>query len=404
MEYRFSKTLEGFQSSAVREILKLTQGKSIISFAGGLPAAEHFPLQAVGEAANRALAQGASALQYGLTEGYLPLRETMTKRMAGKGMNVKPEEMILTTGSQQVIDLLSRVYIDPGDVILVERPTYLAAIQVFQARGAQIVSVESDRDGMKLDDLAAKIAQYAPKMVYVTPTFSNPAGKVWSLERRKGLLEQCLKANVLILEDDPYGELQFDGGERYPSIFSLYDGGQAAGNPVVYTSTFSKIVAPGLRTGWALGDVEVIRNIAKAKQAADLQSSTMDQMTLHQLLEHFDIDQHIGVIQADYKGRMKLMASLLAEQNWEGVEWSEPKGGMFFWVELPEGAKAEDLLKLAVEEGVAFVPGSSFYAGNPVHNTMRLNFTHSDNDTLRLGMQRLATAMQKYQAAGRMSR
>jgi 2-aminoadipate transaminase len=396
MEYRFSKTLEGFQSSAVRDILKLTQGKTIISFAGGLPAEEHFPMAAVGEAVDRVLAQGCSALQYGLTEGYLPLRESLAKRMARKGMRARPEEIILTTGSQQIIDLLSRIYVDPGEVILVERPTYLAALQVFQARGAHIVSVESDGEGMDLDDLSAKIDRYAPKMVYVTPTFSNPAGKVWSLERRKGLLERCLRGNVLILEDDPYGELQFSEGERYPSIFSLY--GPAEGNPVVYTSTFSKIVAPGLRTGWALGHGEVIRNMAKAKQAADLQSSTMDQQTLYQLLEHFDIDGHIDVIRRDYKQRMKLMASLLSEQNWEGVKWSEPKGGMFFWVELPEGAKAEDLLRLAVEEGVAFVPGSSFYAGNPAYNTMRMNFTHADADTMRLGMKRLAAAMEKYQA------
>jgi 2-aminoadipate transaminase len=319
--------------------------------------------------------------------------------MARKGMQAKPEEMILTTGSQQSIDLLSRIYIDPGDVILVERPTYLAALQVFQARGARIVSVESDGDGMNLDDVAALIAKHSPKMVYVTPTFSNPAGKVWSLERRKGLLEQCLRANVLILEDDPYGELQFDGGERYPSIFSLFEGGAAQGNPVVYTSTFSKIVAPGLRTGWAIGDGEVIRNMAKAKQAADLQSSTMDQSTLYQLLERFDIDAHIETIRSDYKQRMKLMASLLGELNWEGAKWSEPKGGMFFWVELPQGAKAEDLLRLAVEEGVAFVPGSSFYAGNPAYNTLRMNFTHSDEATMRVGMQRLAAAMEKYRAA-----
>ncbi|KIL38905.1 aminotransferase [Gordoniibacillus kamchatkensis] len=396
MDYRFSQSLEGFQSSAVRDILKLTQGKSIISFAGGLPAEEHFPMQAVGEAVERVLAQGCSALQYGLTEGYLPLRESLSGRMARKGMRVKPEEMILTTGSQQAIDLLSRIYIDPGEVILVERPTYLAALQVFQARGARIVSVESDHDGMNLDDLAAKIAQHAPKMVYVTPTFSNPAGKVWSLERRKGLLEQCLRANVLILEDDPYGELQFEEGERYASIFSLY--GEAKGNPVVYTSTFSKIVAPGLRTGWAIGDSEVIRNMAKAKQAADLHSSTMDQMTLYQLLEHFDIDAHIDVIRSDYKQRMKLMASLLREQGWEGVSWLEPKGGMFFWVELPQGVKAEDLLRLAVEEGVAFVPGSSFYAGDPAYNTMRMNYTHSDADTMRVGMNRLAAAVEKYRA------
>lgn len=399
MQFRFSKSLEAFQSSAVRDILKLTQGKSIVSFAGGLPAEEHFPIQAVGEAVQRVMAQGSSALQYGLTEGYLPLRQKLAERMAAKGMQVTPDEMLLSTGSQQAIDLLSRIYIDPGEVILVERPTYLAALQVFQARGARIVSVTGDEHGMDLDDLSAKIAEHKPKMVYVTPTFSNPAGRVWSPERRKGLLERCLQANVLILEDDPYGELQFSGDEKYPSIFSMF--GKAQGNPVIYTSTFSKIVAPGLRTGWAIGDTEVIRNIAKAKQAADLQSSTMDQQTLYHLLLHFDIDSHIGTIREHYGRRMRLMAELLSTLPWEDVRWSEPKGGMFFWLELPGHVKAEDLLKLAVEEGVAFVPGSCFYAEQPAYNTARLNFTHSDEATMRIGMERLAKAMEKY---GSMSR
>jgi 2-aminoadipate transaminase len=396
MQFRFSKSLEAFQSSAVRDILKLTQGKSIISFAGGLPAEEHFPIQAVGEAVQRVMEQGTSALQYGLTEGYVPLRQKLAERMAAKGMQVTPDEMLLSTGSQQAIDLLSRIYIDPGEVILVERPTYLAALQVFQSRGARIVSVAGDEQGMDLDDLSAKIAEHKPKMVYVTPTFSNPAGKVWSVERRKGLLERCLQANVLILEDDPYGELQFSGDETYPTIFSLF--GHAKGNPVVYTSTFSKIVAPGLRTGWAIGDTEVIRNIAKAKQAADLQSSTMDQQTLYHLLSHFDIDSHIGTIREHYGRRMRLMAELLRTLPWKDVRWLEPKGGMFFWLELPEGVKAEDLLKLAVEEGVAFVPGSCFYAEQPAYNTARLNFTHSDEATMRTGFGRLAKAMEAYAA------
>ena len=217
MKYRFSKSLEGFSSSAVREILKLTQGSSIISFAGGLPAEEFFPLDAVAEAFQRVIGGGKSALQYGLTEGYKPLRESLCKRMAAKNMQVTPDEMLLTTGSQQAIDLLTRVYIDEGDVILVESPTYLAAIQVFQAKGAKIYSVDSDNDGMILEDLSAKIAKHNPKMVYVIPTFSNPAGRAWSLERRQGLLDICRGAEVLILEDDPYGEIQFDENETYPT-------------------------------------------------------------------------------------------------------------------------------------------------------------------------------------------
>ncbi|UJF34384.1 aminotransferase-like domain-containing protein [Paenibacillus hexagrammi] len=394
MNYRFSKSLDGFSSSAVREILKLTQGKSIISFAGGLPAEEFFPIEAVGEAFQRVIQQGKGALQYGLTEGYKPLRESLCRRMANKNMHVTPDEMLLTTGSQQVIDLLTRVYIDEGDVILVERPTYLAALQVFQAKGAKIYSVDSDNDGMIMEDLAAKIAKYNPKLVYVIPTFSNPAGRVWSLERRKGLLEICKKAEVLILEDDPYGEIQFDGNASYPTVFSL--AGKAEGSNVLYTSTFSKTVAPAFRTGWVIGDSDVIRQMARFKQSADLHSSSIDQQTLYHLLEHFDLDAHIALIREHYEERMKLMVGLLEGLKWPGLKWEQPKGGMFIWVELPENIRAEDLMKQAVQEGVAFVPGSTFFAENPQYNTMRLNYTHTDRENTVLGMQKLAKAMEVY--------
>lgn len=391
MKYQFSKSLEGFKSSAVREILKLTQGKSIISFAGGLPAEEFFPLDAVNESFQRVMANGKSALQYGLTEGYIPLRQSICKWMEQKGIHVTPNEMLITTGSQQAIDLLARVYIDQDDVILVERPTYLAAIQVFQSRGARIISVDSDNDGMDLDDLKAKVAQYKPKMVYVIPTFSNPTGKVWSLERRKGLLSVCREANVLILEDDPYGELRFGNTQVYPSIFSLDE--HPHNSCVVYTSTFSKTVAPALRTGWVMGDPSVIANMTRAKQAADLHSSTLDQQILHQLLEHFDLDGHIQLIRKHYEERMRLMADLLSQYNWPGVTWSEPKGGMFFWIEMPESIDTAELMKVAVENGVAYVPGASFFADRPKHNTMRLNYTFADNNTMKLGMERLDRAV-----------
>ncbi|MNI09501.1 2-aminoadipate transaminase [compost metagenome] len=348
----------------------------------------------MGEAFQRVLEKGNTALQYGLTEGYTPLRESICRRMAQKGIHVTPNEMLLTTGSQQAIDLLTRVYIDPGDVILVEKPTYLAALQVFKARGASIYSVEADEDGIDLDDLASKIAEHKPKLVYVIPTFSNPTGKAWSVERRKGLIEQCRKNNVLILEDDPYGEIQFDSEAVYPPIFSLDE--HPTGSCVVYTSTFSKTVAPALRTGWVVGDPTVIQNMTRAKQAADLHSSSLDQQTLYQLLEHFDLDGHIAKIRYHYGERMKFMASLLEEHNWPGVTWKEPKGGMFFWVHLPENIRAEDLMKQAVQEGVAFVPGSSFFAENPMYNTMRLNYTHTDKETTILGMNKLGTALQTF--------
>ncbi|WP_276354776.1 PLP-dependent aminotransferase family protein [Cohnella caldifontis] len=393
MNYRYSERLNRFSSSAVREILKLTQGNSIISFAGGLPAEEHFPVQAVGEAFERVLAQGNRALQYGLTEGYLPLRESICRRMARKGMNVTPADMLLTTGSQQAIDLLTRIYIDEGDVILVERPTYLSAIQVFQSYGAKVVSVDTDADGMDPDDLAAKIRQYRPKMMYAIPTFHNPTGQAWSLERRKAALQLCRDSGTLILEDDPYGELKFgDESVTYPTLFSLDQ--HPSGSCVVYTSTFSKTVAPALRTGWVIGDPDLIRNIARAKQANDLHSSSLDQQTLYQLLEHFDLDAHIRFVRTEYEARMRQMAGLLEEKHWPGVTWKEPKGGMFFWLELPESIDSAQLLKTAVELGVAFVPGATFYAESPRVNTLRMNFTHNDSDNTILGMNRLSQAME----------
>ncbi|MGN7383125.1 L,L-diaminopimelate aminotransferase [Chlamydia abortus] len=394
MDYQFSESLQHFKSSAVREILKLTQGKSIISFAGGLPAEELFPVEAVRDAYVAALNRGNSSLQYGLTEGYLPLREALAERMRQKNITVTPDEMILTTGSQQSIDLLTRIYIDPGDVILVQQPTYLAALQVFQARGARVVAVKGDEFGMDLEDAAAKIKQHQPKLLYVTPTFSNPTGYVWNLERRQGILQLCRRHNVLILEDDPYGELQYSSDRLYPSIFSLDT--HPHGSAVVYTSTFSKTVAPALRTGWAIGDPAIIRNMARAKQAADLHSSSMDQQALYELLCRFDLDAHIAGIRKDYEQRMLLMTDLLEGLNIPGLRWNRPEGGMFIWLELPEGYKAEELLVKAVEEGVAFVPGAPFYAGEPQVNTCRFNFTHSDSKEMKLGMERFARAMNSY--------
>ncbi|KIL35926.1 aminotransferase [Cohnella kolymensis] len=393
MNYRFSARLGTFSSSAVREILKLTQKKSVISFAGGLPAEEHFPVAAVRNAFERVMAEGNKALQYGLTEGYLPLRESICRWMTRKGVSVTPDDMLLTTGSQQAIDLLTRIYIDPGDVILVERPTYLSALQVFRSYGASLISVKTDAEGMDLEDLAAKIKQYRPKMVYVIPTFSNPTGKAWSLDRRKGVLKLCRENDALILEDDPYGELKFgDAAVTYPSIFSLDQ--HPAGSCVVYTSTFSKTVAPALRTGWVMADPDIIRHMARAKQAADLHSSSLDQQTLYQLMEHFDLDAHISFVRKEYEKRMRQMADLLEQQQWPGVKWTEPKGGMFFWLELPAQIDTAELLKTAVDLGVAFVPGATFYAENPQHNTMRLNFTHTDFEGTITGMCRLSQALE----------
>lgn len=246
-----------------------------------------------------------------------------------------------------------------------------------------------------MDDLAAKIAKYRPKMAYVIPTFANPTGKVWSVERRLGLLRQCKENNILILEDDPYGEIQFDGQAPYRSIFSLDE--HPTDSCVVYTSTFSKIVAPGLRTGWAIGDSRVIQMMVKAKQAVDLQSSTIDQIALHQLLSQFDLETHIEKIRASYKERMEWMNELMTQQQWKDVTWEKPRGGMFLWVNLPENVDAEKLLALCVKEGVAFVPGKPFFAEEAKVNTMRLNYTLLNQDDTQLAITRLGKALAQYQ-------
>lgn len=396
MEYRFSNHVQRLQSSAVRDILKLTQGKEIISFAGGLPAEELFPLDAIRDAANRVFQTGKNSLQYGLTEGYLPLREQLCVRMAQKDMHVSPDEMIITTGSQQAIDLVSRVLMNPGDVVLVENPTYLASLQVFGLSGLNVVPVESDKDGMIIEEAERLMKQHKPKMVYVVPTFGNPTGRVWSLERRKGLVELCRRYGVLVLEDDPYGEIKFDPNATYPTLFSL--DGKAGGGHVIYTSTFSKTVAPALRTGWAIGPRQVIGNMAKAKQAADLHSSTLDQQTLDQLLRHFPLDDHIRTISQAYGERLQQMQTLLTQQSLKDVKWVEPKGGMFLWLELPEGLDSEALLRAAVRKNVAFVPGASFYAADPQRNKARLNFTYTTGERMAAGITRFAEALNEFLA------
>ncbi|MFC4766019.1 PLP-dependent aminotransferase family protein [Effusibacillus consociatus] len=396
MNYLLSETAQNSKVSAVREILKLTQGSSVISFAGGLPAEEFFPIEALDAAFERVFEQGKKSLQYGLTEGYTPLREQISVRMSKKGIHADPSDMLLTTGSQQAIDLLARVYLEPGDVVLVENPTYLAALQVFHYYRVQVVSIRSDRFGMDLDDLSRKIDEYNPKMVYVTPTFSNPTGKVWSKERRKGLLEIGHDRNVLILEDDPYGELQFRDDVSYPTIFSM---DQHPNGAVLYTSTFSKTVVPALRTGWVVGDPTIIQAMTRAKQAADLHSSSLDQQALYQLMTHFDLDAHIQEIRSQYRQRMELMSQLLHRQPWTDIRWNEPEGGMFLWMELPSDWNAETLLQHAVKEGVAFVPGTEFYVGTPQSNTLRLNFTHTSPENMAIGMERLARAVNSFHLA-----
>lgn len=394
MDIKYSTAANHLGSSAVREILKVTQGNDIISLAGGLPGEDLFPLEAVRDAYNRVLSSDTSALQYGLTEGFTPLRDKIAERLTRQGIPVSASEMILTTGSQQAIDLLCKILLDPGDAVLVEAPTYLAALQVLGSYRADIHTINNDEQGILPDHLENQIQKLRPKLLYAVPTFNNPSGATWSKERREKVVEICRRYNVLILEDNPYGEITFEENkDLYPPSLASIDRSYGGDYCVAYTGTFSKIVAPALRTGWIIGDSNLIKTIAKAKQAADLHSSTIDQRALDELLLHFDIEQHIRVISREYYSRMKLLSAELRSQNWEGAHFLEPRGGMFLWLTLSQEINTKELLPLAVENGVAFVPGEVFYSSQPLKNKMRLNFTHTPPELIPVAVQRLEKAL-----------
>ncbi|MFC0472385.1 PLP-dependent aminotransferase family protein [Halalkalibacter kiskunsagensis] len=391
MKYAFADRVRYLQSSAVRDILKIVGQGNVISFAGGLPDDDLFPIEGLEDAFSRVFATGKKSLQYMETEGYRPLREVIIERMSKKGINkFTADDVLVTTGSQQAIDLFSRIMLSPGDVVLTEDPTYLAALQVFKSYEAQVVAVDSDADGMLPDDLEQKIKQYNPKCVYVVPTFSNPAGRVWSLERRKKLIELVHKYRVVVFEDDPYGELQFADNETYKPLSSLDDG-----THVMYTSTFSKTAVPALRTGWIVGPYQIIRMMAQAKQANDLHSNSLSQQALYQLCTHYDLDAHIRHLIQVYKGRMEIMVKSIEQAELPNVHFVKPKGGMFLWVEVDEAINTTNLLNDAVSNGVAYVPGEPFFAGRPKQNTMRLNFTHATPDKIEQGMNLLVQVLSK---------
>ncbi|ARK29134.1 aminotransferase-like domain-containing protein [Halalkalibacter krulwichiae] len=391
MKYAFANRVRHLQSSAVRDILKIVGQGNVISFAGGLPDDDLFPLEGLEDAFSRVFKSGKKSLQYTETEGYRPLREVILERMSKKGISgFHSDEVLITTGSQQAIDLFSRVMLSPGDVVLTEDPTYLAALQVFKSYEAEVAAVQSDDDGMLPEDLENKLKQYNPKCIYVVPTFSNPAGRVWSLERRKKLIDLAHKYKVVIFEDDPYGELQFTENEEYTPLAALDDGTR-----VLYTSTFSKTAVPALRTGWITGPYQIIRMMAQAKQANDLHSNSLSQQALYELCTHFDLDAHISHLIKVYRSRMEIMVDCLERANIPNLQYVKPKGGMFLWVQVDERIDLTSLLNTAVEHGVAYVPGEPFYAGTPKKNTMRLNFTHSTPEKIEQGMNLLMDVLSK---------
>ncbi|MDD7363449.1 MAG: PLP-dependent aminotransferase family protein [Peptoniphilus sp.] len=387
---KFAKRMDNLKASEIRELLALTADPSIISFAGGLPAAELFPIDKWIEASDKVMKEnGAAALQYGPTDGVLRLREHCVTRMEKVGCkNVKPEDIQILSGSQQGLDFVPRVLIDPGDYIIVESPTYLGALNAFKAYEPNFAPVKLDDDGMILEDLEAQLkAHKNTKFIYVISDFQNPSGKTWTMERRKGLIELANKYDVMILEDNPYGELRFEG-EIQPSLRSL-----DTEDRVIFMGTFSKIFSPGIRVGWFNAAPEVLNKFNMVKQGADLQTSTTTQMTLAQFLDDNDLEAHIKTISEVYGKRKNVMVDAMKKYFPEEVTFTNPEGGLFLWVTLPEHINAREVATKAIDKKVAFVPGGAFYAENPEENHFRLNYSCMPEDKIEEGIKRLGEVL-----------
>ena len=382
--------MDNLKASEIRELLALTADPSIISFAGGLPAAELFPIDAWIEASNKVMKNnGAAALQYGPTDGFARLREHCVTRMEKVGCkDVKPEDIQILSGSQQGLDFVPRIFIDPGDYIIVESPTYLGALNAFKAYEPKFLQVALDEDGMILEDLEEKLKNHDNvKFIYVISDFQNPSGKTWTLERRKGLIELANKYDVMILEDNPYGELRFEG-EVQPSLRSL-----DTEDRVIFMGTFSKIFSPGIRVGWFNAAPKVLEKFNLVKQGADLQTSTTTQMILSQFLDDNDLEAHIDQIIKVYGKRKNVMVDAMKKYFPEEVTFTNPEGGLFLWVTLPEGLNARDIAVKAIEQKVAFVPGGAFYPESPEENHFRLNYSCMPEDKIEEGIKRLGDVL-----------
>ncbi len=398
-DHRYSQRAMQMKSSAIRELLKLTEQPDIISFAGGLPAPEVFPNEQFKEACVKVMqTMGPTALQYGPTEGYQPLREMIARHTMRYGIQITTDNIMITSGSQQALDLLGRIFINRGDRIIVESPTYLGALQAWNIYGAEYVTVESDKDGMITEKLEAAL-RAGPKFIYALPNFQNPTGVTLSLERRQRLVELADRYGVPIIEDDPYGQLRYEGS-HIPSIVVLDEklhprNGQYTGN-VIYLSTFSKTLAPGIRVAWVIAPPEVIRKLVQAKQGADLQTATFNQIVAHEVGRGGFLDKHVEFIRKVYRERRDVMLDSLDEHMPDGVSWTHPQGGLFLWATMPEKLNSVEVLQDAVAQKVAFVPGFSFYPRGGGNNTMRLNFSNATPERINEGISRMGQVIKKH--------
>ena len=382
IKWQFAKRAEQLQSSVIREILKITMRPDIISFAGGLPSPETFPVEHMKQVFDKVLTeQGKIALQYGPSDGYAPLREWIAASLSIPGVTIKPDQVLMVSGSQQALDLIGKVLIEENSKVLVETPSYLGALQAFSVYQPQFVSVPTDDFGL-LPEEVAKIADGA-RLLYALPNFQNPTGRTMPLTRRLALVETCARLGLPLIEDDPYGSLSYRA-EPLPKMLTMNPDG------VIYMGSFSKVLTPGIRLGYVVAPVPLVRKLEQAKQAADLHTSQLTQMVVYEAIKDGFLAKHIPSIRTLYANQCQVMLDALTEFFPAGVKWSKPEGGMFIWVTLPQHMDGMALLEEAIAQHVAFVPGAPFYANEPEKNTLRLSFVTVPPEKIRAGVQTLA--------------
>lgn len=390
MKLNWAKRMDLVENASLETIMAVLGDPEIISLAGGLPAQDAFPVAEMGEAFTKALEEAkGNALQYGATEGYMPLRKWIAGYMNNQGINCAAENIMVTSGSQQGIELIARALLEPGDTVVVESPSYMAALQVFKNQEANIIAAPSDSEGIAIDGLKELLMKAKPKFIYVIPTFQNPSGLTLSKERREKLLEITNELNIPVLEDNPYGELRYKG-EVQPALKSMT---QSKG--VIYLGTFSKIVAPGLRLGWMVTTSEVVKKLAAVKQSSDLLSSQTGQIALVKFLETGILPAHLEKIKAIYKAKRDTMEAALKKYFPPGVTWTDVEGGMFVWATLPENIDTMEMFPEALKAKVAYVPGVAFYPDGRGKNSMRLNFSGPTPEQLEEGIKRLGEVIGK---------
>lgn len=386
MHKLFAKRMEEMKASEIRELLKLTEQPDMISFAGGLPDADLFPVKRIVAVREQIMKEQAKeALQYSTTEGYLPLREQIAARMNRlQGTAIKAQQVLITNGSQQGLDLTGKLFLNEGDVVLCESPTYLGALNALRGYQPQFVEVDTDEDGMKLEHLDELMQAHPVKVIYVNPNFQNPTGRCWSKERRQAFMNRVGQANVIVVEDDPYGELYFEEGDR-PSLVSMDRKGS-----VIYLGSFSKIFCPGYRMGWLIAGSPWMEKYVLSKQAVDLHASTISQREISCYLRQYSIDDHVDGLRLVYRQRRDAMIESLKDHMPSDVRFTKPQGGLFVWVELPKGGNARDLLRRSLPQKVAFVPGGAFYPNGGNEHTLRLNYSVTKEAQIKEGVRRLA--------------